>query len=134
MCKSSSRITQAPSPCVSRSTGTPSPLSPMPSPASSVSSQTGSSGSSGGGGNLSSSISVPHHIPTITSSFVNITSNILHAFDLWERADILARKNKKFFCELSATVCALSLSSSMTELVPYTRQGLQRLKLEPNTP
>ncbi|XP_054845551.1 AF4/FMR2 family member 1 isoform X2 [Eublepharis macularius] len=132
--KSSSRITQAPSPCVARSTGTPSPLSPMPSPASSVSSQTGSSTSSCGGGSGGSSISVPHHIPPITSSFVNITSYILYAYDLWEQADVLARKNKKFFSELSAAVCTLSLNSSMTELVPYTRQGLQWLKLEPNTP
>nr|XP_056711712.1 AF4/FMR2 family member 1 [Euleptes europaea] len=132
--RSSSRITQAPSPCVARSTGTPSPLSPMPSPASSVSSQTGSSASSCGGGSMGSSISVPHHIPTITSSFVNITSYILYAYDLWEQADVLARKNKKFFSELSATACALSLNSSMMELVPYTRQGLQWLTLEPNTP
>ncbi|XP_060103069.1 AF4/FMR2 family member 1 isoform X2 [Heteronotia binoei] len=132
--KSSSRITQAPSPCVARSTGTPSPLSPMPSPASSVSSQTGSSASSCGGGSMGSSVSIPHHIPTITSSFVNITSYILFAYDLWEQADILARKNKKFFSELSAAVCTLSLNSSMMELVPYTRQGLQWLKLEPNTP
>ncbi|XP_066488153.1 AF4/FMR2 family member 1 isoform X3 [Tiliqua scincoides] len=129
--KSSSRITQAPSPCVARSTGTPSPLSPMPSPAGSVSSQTGSCSSSCGSG---SSISVPPHIPTITSSFVNITSYILYAYDLWEQADFLARKNKKFFSELSATVYCLSLNSSMMELVHYIRQGLQWLRLEPNTP
>ncbi|XP_077157090.1 AF4/FMR2 family member 1 isoform X3 [Paroedura picta] len=132
--KSSSRLTQAPSPCVARSTGTPSPLSPMPSPASSVSSQTGSSASSCGGSGLGSSVSIPHHIPTITSSFVNITSYILYAYDLWEQADVLARRNKKFFSELSATTCALSLSSSMMDLVPFIRQGLQWLKLEPNTP
>ncbi|XP_053110831.1 AF4/FMR2 family member 1 isoform X3 [Hemicordylus capensis] len=132
--KSSSRITQAPSPCVARSTGTPSPLSPTPSPAGSVSSQTGSSTSSCGNGGTGSSVSVPHHIPTITSSFVNITSYILYAYDLWEQADVLARKNKKFFSELSAAMCSLSLNSSMMELVHYTRQGLQWLRLEPNTP
>ncbi|XP_062992290.1 AF4/FMR2 family member 1 isoform X2 [Elgaria multicarinata webbii] len=132
--KSSSRITQAPSPCVARSTGTPSPLSPMPSPAGSVSSQTGSSASSCGSGSIGSSVNVPHFIPTITSSFVNITSYFLYAYDLWEQADVLARKNKKFFSELSAAACSLSLNSSMMELVHYTRQGLQWLRLEPNTP
>ncbi|XP_044284187.1 AF4/FMR2 family member 1 isoform X1 [Varanus komodoensis] len=132
--KSSSRITQAPSPCVARSTGTPSPLSPMPSPAGSVSSQTGSSASSCGSGSIGSSVNVPHFIPTITSSFVNITSYFLYAYDLWEQADVLARKNKKFFSELNAACFSLSLNSSMAELVCYTRQGLQWLRLEPNTP
>ncbi|KAM3831569.1 AF4/FMR2 family member 1 isoform 2-T2 [Vipera latastei] len=132
--KSSSRIAQAPSPCVARSTGTPSPLSPMPSPAGSVSSQTGSSASSCGSSSLGSSVSVPHYIPTITSSFVNITSYILYAYDFWEQADLLARKNKKFFSKLSAAACFLSLNSSMIELVHYTRQGLQWLRLESNMP
>ncbi|ETE67524.1 AF4/FMR2 family member 1, partial [Ophiophagus hannah] len=132
--KSSSRIAQAPSPCIARSTGTPSPLSPMPSPAGSVSSQTGSSASSCGSSSLGSSVSVPHYIPTITSSFVNITSYILYAYDFWEQADLLARKNKKFFSKLSAAACFLSLNSSMIELVHYTRHGLQWLRLESNMP
>ncbi|XP_059578254.1 AF4/FMR2 family member 1 isoform X2 [Alligator mississippiensis] len=132
--KSSSRITQAPSPCVARSTGTPSPLSPMPSPASSVGSQPGSNASNGGSSGIGSSISVPHNIPSITSSYVNITSYILYAYDIWEQADALAKKNKEFFAELSAAVCSLALNGSMTELVHYTRQGLQWLRLETNTP
>ncbi|XP_019381541.1 PREDICTED: AF4/FMR2 family member 1 isoform X2 [Gavialis gangeticus] len=132
--KSSSRITQAPSPCVARSTGTPSPLSPMPSPASSVSSQPGSNASNSGSSGIGSSISVPHNIPSITSSYVNITSYILYAYDIWEQADALARKNKEFFAELSTAVCSLALNGSMTELVHYTRQGLQWLRLETNTP
>nr|XP_008109400.2 PREDICTED: LOW QUALITY PROTEIN: AF4/FMR2 family member 1 [Anolis carolinensis] len=132
--KSSSKITQAPSPCVARSTGTPSPLSPMPSPAGSVSSQTGSTASSCGSGGIGSSINVPPYIPNITSSFVNITSYILYAYDLWEQADVLARRNKKFFSDLNAAACNLSLNSSMIELVHYTRQGLQWLRLEPNKP
>uniref|UniRef100_A0A670K1Y0 AF4/FMR2 C-terminal homology domain-containing protein n=1 Tax=Podarcis muralis TaxID=64176 RepID=A0A670K1Y0_PODMU len=116
------------------SIGTPSPLSPMPSPAGSVSSQTGSSASSCGSGSIGSSVNVPHFIPTITSSFVGITSYILYAYDFWEQADVLARKNKKFFSELSAAACPLSLNSSMIELVHYTRQGLQWLRLQPSTP
>ncbi|XP_013924171.1 PREDICTED: AF4/FMR2 family member 1 [Thamnophis sirtalis] len=132
--KSSSRIAQAPSPCVGRGIGTPSPLSPIPSPAGSVSSQTGSSASSCGSSSLGSSVSVPHYIPTITSSFVNITSYILYAYDFWEQADLLARKNKKFFSKLNAAACFLSLNSSMIELVHYTRHGLQWLRLESNMP
>uniref|UniRef100_A0A8D2Q325 AF4/FMR2 family member 1 n=1 Tax=Varanus komodoensis TaxID=61221 RepID=A0A8D2Q325_VARKO len=112
--KSSSRITQAPSPCVARSTGTPSPLSPMPSPAGSVSSQTGSSASSCGSGSIGSSVNVPHFIPTITSSFVNITSYFLYAYDLWEQADVLARKNKSkaFFACVPADVECVTPQSS----------------------
>ncbi|NXK11586.1 AFF1 protein, partial [Herpetotheres cachinnans] len=132
--KSSSRVTQAPSPCVARSTGMPSPLSPMPSPASSVSSQPGSNVSNCSGNSIGSSVTVPCNIPSITSSYVNITSYILYAYDIWEQADALARKNKEFFAELSTATCALALNSSMTELVHYARQGLQWLRLETNTP
>uniref|UniRef100_A0A8C0G8H2 ALF transcription elongation factor 1 n=1 Tax=Chelonoidis abingdonii TaxID=106734 RepID=A0A8C0G8H2_CHEAB len=96
--KNSSRVTQAPSPCVARSTGTPSPLSPMPSPASSVSSQPGSNASNCGSGGIGSSINTLHNIPSITFSYVNITSYILYAYDIWEQADALARKNKGKSC------------------------------------
>lgn len=77
-----------------RSTGMPSPLSPMPSPAGSVSSQPGSNASNCGGNSISSSVTIPYNIPSITSSYVNITSYILYAYDIWEQADALARKNK----------------------------------------
>ncbi|NXS40807.1 AFF1 protein, partial [Balaeniceps rex] len=132
--KSSSRVTQAPSPCVARSTGMPSPLSPMPSPASSVSSQPGSNASNCSGNSIGSSMTVPYNIPSITSSYVNITSYVLYAYDIWEQADALARKNKEFFAELSTATRTLALNSSMTELVHYIRQGLQWLRLETNTP
>ncbi|NXN26522.1 AFF1 protein, partial [Nycticryphes semicollaris] len=132
--KSSSRVTQAPSPCVARSTGIPSPISPMPSPASSVSSQLGSNASNCSGNSIGSSVTVPYNIPSITSSYVNITSYILYAYDIWEQADALARKNKEFFAELSTAACTLALNSSLTELVHYTRQGLHCLRLEMNMP
>ncbi|XP_074679965.1 AF4/FMR2 family member 1 isoform X2 [Strix aluco] len=132
--KSSSRSTQAPSPCVARSTGMPSPLSPMPSPAGSVSSQPGSNASNCSGNSIVSAVTVPCNIPNVTSSYVNITSYILYAYDIWEKADALARKNTEFFAELSTATCALALNSSMTEVVHYARQGLQWLRLEINTP
>ncbi|KAM4807809.1 AF4/FMR2 family member 1 [Rhinophrynus dorsalis] len=129
--KSSSRAAQAPSPCVARSTGTPSPLSPTPSPASSGGSQPGSIASNSG--SQSSSVTIPQMIHHIASSYVNITSYFLYAYDIWEQADLLAKKNKEFFTDLSAMVCPLALNSTMTELVHYTRQGLQWLRLETST-
>nr|XP_026237571.1 AF4/FMR2 family member 1 isoform X1 [Urocitellus parryii] len=130
--KSSSKVAQAPSPCIARSTGTPSPLSPMPSPASSAGSQSsaGSMGSSG----MTAAISTPVTIQNMTSSYVTITSHVLTAFDLWEQAEVLARKNKEFFAQLSTKVCTLALNSSLVDLVHYIRQGFQRLKQVTKTP
>ncbi|XP_012579631.1 PREDICTED: AF4/FMR2 family member 1 isoform X1 [Condylura cristata] len=124
--QSSSKVAQAPSPCIARSTGTPSPLSPMPSPAGSIGSQSnaGSVGSSG----MPTTISTPVTIQNMTSSYVTITSHVLTAFELWEQAELLTRKNKDFFAQLSTSVCALALNSSLMDLVHYTRQGFQRLK------
>ncbi|KAM8800927.1 AF4/FMR2 family member 1 isoform 2-T2 [Rhynchonycteris naso] len=124
--ESSSKVTQAPSPCIIRSTGTPSPLSPMPSSASTV----GSQSSAGGVG----SSRMPASIQNMTSSYITITSHILTAFDLWEQAEVLTRKNKEFFAQLSTSVCMLALNSSLADLVHYTRQGLQWLKQGTKTP
>ncbi|NXX69210.1 AFF1 protein, partial [Spizella passerina] len=137
--KSNFRVIQAPSPGVARSTGLPSPLSPIPSPAGSVSSQPGSNdsngvGHSGIGSSAGSTVTVSCHISSVTSSYVNITSYILHAYEIWEKADALARKNKEFFAELSRATSALALTSSLTDLVHYIRQGLQWLRLEANMP
>ncbi|NWT31353.1 AFF1 protein, partial [Cardinalis cardinalis] len=128
------RVIQAPSPGVARSTGLPSPLSPIPSPAGSVSSQPGSNDSNGVGNSTGSTVTVSCHISSVTSSYVNITSYILHAYEIWEKADALARKNKEFFAELSRATSALALTSSLTDLVHYIRQGLQWLRLEANMP
>ncbi|XP_051646863.1 AF4/FMR2 family member 1 [Manacus candei] len=137
--KSNFRVIQAPSPGFARSTGLPSPLSPIPSPAGSVSSQLGSNdsnstGHNGIGNGVGSTVTVSSHISSVTSSYVNITSYILHAYEIWEKADTLARKNKEFFAELSRATCALALTSSLTDLVHYIRQGLQWLRLEANMP
>ncbi|XP_009099589.2 AF4/FMR2 family member 1 isoform X2 [Serinus canaria] len=132
--KSNFRVIQAPSLGVARSTGLPSPLSPIPSPAGSVSSQPGSNDSNGIGNSTGSTVTVSCHISSVTSSYVNITSYILHAYEIWEKADALARKNKEFFAELSRATSALALTSSLTDLVHYIRQGLQWLRLEANMP
>ncbi|NWI43734.1 AFF1 protein, partial [Picathartes gymnocephalus] len=137
--KSNIRVIQAPSPGVARNTGLPSPLSPIPSPAGSVSSQPGSNDSNSVGHNsignsTGSTVTVSCHISSVTSSYVNITSYILHAYEIWEKADALARKNREFFAELSRATSALALTSSLTDLVHYIRQGLQWLRLEANMP
>ncbi|XP_076999026.1 AF4/FMR2 family member 1 isoform X2 [Tamandua tetradactyla] len=130
--ESSSKAAQAPSPCIARSTGTPSPLSPMPSPASSGGFQ--SSAGSGGSSGMTATISTPVAIQNMTSSYVTITSHVLTAFDLWEQAEALTRRNKEFFAQLSTGVCALALNSSLMDLVHYTRQGFRRLKQITKTP
>ncbi|XP_074721056.1 AF4/FMR2 family member 1-like [Strix uralensis] len=113
--KSSSRSTQAPSPCVARSTGM---------------TYAGSYSRNSNG----SAVTVPYNIPNITSAYVNITSHILYACDIWEKADALAGKNTEFFAELSTATCALALNSSVPEVVCYARQGLQWLRRETATP
>lgn len=115
--QSSSKGARAPSPCIARNTGTPSPLSPMPSPA-------GSQATAGGVG----ASGMPVTIQNMTSSYVTITSHVLTAFELWEQAEVLTRKNKDGLAHLSTNVCALALNSSLADLVQYTRQGLQQLK------
>ncbi|XP_074666497.1 LOW QUALITY PROTEIN: AF4/FMR2 family member 1-like [Strix aluco] len=132
--RSSSRLTQAPSPCVLRITGMPSHPSAMPCPASSVSSQPGLNASNCSGNSTGSSFPVPCNIPNITSSYINTTSYIIYMYDFWEKADALAGKNPEFFAELSTVTCALALNSSVTKLVHYARQGLQWLRVETTTP
>ncbi|KAM6161229.1 AF4/FMR2 family member 1 [Erethizon dorsatum] len=130
--KSSSKAAQAPSPCIARSTGAPSPLSPVPSPASSAGALP-SAGSLGSGG-MTATVSTPVTIQNMTSSYVTITSHVLTAFDLWEQAEALARKSKEFFAQLSTKTCTLALNSSLADLVHYARQGFQRLKQATKTP
>lgn len=76
----------------SRSTGTPSPMSPNPSPASSV----GSQGSLSNPSALSPStiVSIPQRIHQMAANHVSITNSILHSYDYWEMADNLAKENR----------------------------------------
>ncbi|CAM9155499.1 unnamed protein product [Bubo scandiacus] len=100
----------------------------------SVSSQPGLNASNCSGNSTGSSFSVPYNIPNITSSYVNTTSYIIYAYDIWERADALAGKNMEFFAELGTATCTLALNSSVPEAVRYARQGLQWLRLGTTTP
>ncbi|KFV11845.1 AF4/FMR2 family member 1, partial [Tauraco erythrolophus] len=129
-----SRAMQAPSFYVARSTGLPSPYSSMPSPASSAGSQPGSNASYCSGNGIGSPITVPSDIPNIATSYIDVTSYVLYAYEIWEHADALAEQNKEFFAELSTVTCALTLTSRLTELIHYTKQGLQWLRPYSNMP
>ncbi|KAF2986400.1 hypothetical protein EK904_003664, partial [Melospiza melodia maxima] len=122
--KNSSKAAQNPSPwgASGKSTGTPSPMSPSPSPVSSV----GSQGSTGAP-SPSPIISIPQRIHQMAANHVSITNSILHSYDYWEMADNLAKENRDFFNDLDALMGPITLHSSMEHLVQYTQQGLHWL-------
>ncbi|XP_007889649.1 AF4/FMR2 family member 4 isoform X2 [Callorhinchus milii] len=127
--KNSYNSAQAQSPGVgSKAAGTPSPVSPKLSP--------GTAGNYSSGGNSSSSsssasVTIPQRIHQMAASYVQVTSNFLFATEVWDQADQLGKENKDFFTELDKVMHPLIFSSSsMTELVRYTRQGLHWLRLD----
>uniref|UniRef100_A0A2K6A5M6 ALF transcription elongation factor 3 n=1 Tax=Mandrillus leucophaeus TaxID=9568 RepID=A0A2K6A5M6_MANLE len=126
--KNSSKAAQAPSPwgASGKSTGTPSPMSPNPSPASSV----GSQGSLSNASALSPStiVSIPQRIHQMAANHVSITNSILHSYDYWEMADNLAKENREFFNDLDLLMGPVTLHSSMEHLVQYSQQGLHWLR------
>ncbi|XP_060089810.1 AF4/FMR2 family member 3 isoform X1 [Heteronotia binoei] len=123
--KNSTKVAKAPSPWSTsgKYTGTPSPLSPSPSPVSSVGSQ-GSTGTP----SPSSIISIPQRIHQMAANHVSITNSILHSYDYWEMADNLAKENQDFFNDLDALMGPVTLHSSMEHLVQYTQQGLHWIR------
>ncbi|XP_034857670.1 AF4/FMR2 family member 3 [Mirounga leonina] len=126
--KNSSKAAQAPSPwgASGKSTGTPSPMSPNPSPTSSV----GSQGSLSNANALSPStiVSIPQRIHQMAANHVSITNSILHSYDYWEMADNLAKENREFFNDLDLLMGPVTLHSSMEHLVQYSQQGLHWLR------
>eukprot|EP00058_Branchiostoma_floridae_P025698 XP_002611188.1 hypothetical protein BRAFLDRAFT_88413 [Branchiostoma floridae] len=181
--KNPPKNTQVPSPYQhnwngARGTGTPSPMSPTPSPAGSVTS-VGSQGSNNGdltlntptqnklsNGTSGSSVTIPQRIHSLMQEHLKITNHLLHSQDLWEQANTLAQENPgepryvthshrrtqvrtnhllhsqdlweqantlaqenpEFFRRLDQRLGALTLHSTLIELVRYVRQGLQWLK------
>ncbi|XP_059514973.1 AF4/FMR2 family member 3 isoform X3 [Myotis daubentonii] len=132
--KNSSKAAQAPSPwgAGGKSTGTPSPMSPNPSPTSSV----GSQGSLSNTSALSPStiISIPQRIHQMAANHVSITNSILHSYDYWEMADNLAKENREFFNDLDLLMGPVTLHSSMEHLVQYSQQGLHWLRNSAHLP
>ncbi|KAL4631229.1 AF4/FMR2 family member 4-like isoform X3 [Arapaima gigas] len=123
--KNSLSNSQAPSPGMgSKTAGMPSPVSPKLSPGS-----TGSYSSGASSASSSSSVTIPQRIHQMAASYVQVTSNFLYATEVWDQAEQLAREQKDFFAELDKVMGPLIFNtSSMTDLVRYTRQGLHWLR------
>uniref|UniRef100_A0A146VKL2 AF4/FMR2 family member 4 n=2 Tax=Fundulus heteroclitus TaxID=8078 RepID=A0A146VKL2_FUNHE len=127
--KNSLSNTQAPSPGMgNKAAGMPSPVSPKLSPGTAGSYSSVSSNSS-----ASSSVTIPQRIHQMAASYVQVTSNFLYATEIWDQAEQVAKEQKEFFSELDKVMGPLIFNtSSMTELVRYTRQGLHWLRLDAN--
>lgn len=131
-------------PSIMAGQGTPSPLSPTPSPAGSVGSVgSQSSGYSSGelrGGQivgqvppqqppLTHCVAVPLSIYRDMQKQNQHFAGLLTCHDLWEQADMMVySKHKDFFIELDRTCGPLTLHSSLIHLVYYVRMGIKRLK------
>lgn len=79
---------------------------------------------------VGSTVAVPQAIEQMTFTYVNITSLFLSAHDIWEQAEELARKGSGMLAELDTVMGPLNLSSDMTSMVRYTRQGVYWLRLD----
>ncbi|KAL1110440.1 hypothetical protein AAG570_007971 [Ranatra chinensis] len=130
---------------VGQGQGTPSPLSPTPSPAGSVGS-VGSQSSGYSSGELRApTVNPPVHgqapqqppciaLPfPIYNALVKQNQNyasLYSSYELWEHADSLVYKgkHKDFFIELDRSCGPLTLHSSLKDLVRYVRVGIKRLK------
>ncbi|MBN3302495.1 AFF4 protein, partial [Amia calva] len=125
--KNSISNTQAPSPGMGgKAAGMPSPVSPKLSPGSAGSYSSGGSNPSG-----SSSVTIPQRIHQMAASYVQVTSNFLFATEVWDQAEQLAKEQKEFFTELDKVMTPLIFNTStMTDLVRFTRQGLHWLRLD----
>ncbi|XP_062261627.1 AF4/FMR2 family member 4 isoform X4 [Platichthys flesus] len=131
--KNSLSNTQAPSPGLgNKAAGMPSPVSPKLSPGTAGGYSSVSSSSS-----ASSSVTIPQRIHQMAASYVQVTSNFLYATEVWDQAEQLSKEQKgelkkiDFFLELDKVMGPLIFNtSSMTELVRYTRQGLHWLRLD----
>ncbi|XP_077361886.1 AF4/FMR2 family member 4 isoform X2 [Festucalex cinctus] len=133
--KNSLSSSQAPSPGMGNkaaaAAGMPSPVSPKLSPGTAGGY---SSVASGGSAAAGSSVTIPQRIHQMAASYVQVTSNFLYATEVWDQAEQLAKEQKDFFQELDKVMAPLLFnSSSMTELVRYTRQGLHWLRLDAKT-
>lgn len=116
----------------SKVTVTPSYTPNMPSPVS-------TSNSSGPASNhrvsalvvdpVSGTLAVPQAIGQVAFTYINITTLFLSAHDIWEQAEELAQKGSGLLTELDTVMGPLTLSSSMSSMVRYTRQGIHWLRL-----
>ncbi|XP_041666683.1 AF4/FMR2 family member 1 [Cheilinus undulatus] len=124
---------KTPDPQTSKSSDTPSPVSSLPSPANTFTSSGPASNHSGSGlvvDPISSTVVVPQAIEQVAFTYVNITTLFLSAHDIWEQAEELAHKGSGLLMELDTVMGPLRLTSSMSSMVRYTRQGVHWLRLD----
>ncbi|XP_047425526.1 AF4/FMR2 family member 1-like isoform X2 [Mugil cephalus] len=115
--------------CSSKVGDNPSPR--MLSPASaSVSSGPGSNHSGSGIGPAPATVAIPQAVEQVAFTYVNITTLFLSAHDIWEQAEELARRGSGMLAELDTVMGPLSLTSTMSCMVRYTRQGVHWLRLD----
>ncbi|XP_056586213.1 AF4/FMR2 family member 4 isoform X2 [Triplophysa dalaica] len=79
----------------------------------------------------SCTVVIPQPIHQVAVSYVEVTALFLNALERWEQADEVALRGSGLLRELDAVAAPLSLSSSMSSLVQYTRQGLHWIRLQP---
>ncbi|XP_063302240.1 AF4/FMR2 family member 4-like [Pelobates fuscus] len=118
----------APSPGMgSKSVSMPSPVSPELSPSNSNSYSSNASNTTGG----TASVTIPQTIHQMTAIYVQDTSSFLYANEIWDQAEQLCAEQSEFFSELDKVMGPLIFySSTIPELVRYTRQGLHWLRLD----
>ncbi|XP_032395386.1 AF4/FMR2 family member 1 isoform X2 [Etheostoma spectabile] len=114
-------------------TDTPSYKPNMPSPANTSTSSGPASHHSGSGlvvDTVGSTVAIPQAIGQVAFTYVNITMLFLSAHDIWEQAEELAQKGSGMLAELDTVMGQLRLTSSMTSMVRYTRQGVHWLRMD----
>ncbi|KAM9307364.1 AF4/FMR2 family member 1 [Pholidichthys leucotaenia] len=83
-----------------------------------------------GSSTTGTTVTVPQTVGKMTLAFVNITSLFLSAHDMWEQAEEMAHKGSGVLAELDTVMGPLCLTSSMSAMVRYTRQGICWLRRE----
>ncbi|XP_051961761.1 AF4/FMR2 family member 3 [Xyrauchen texanus] len=73
---------------------------------------------------------IPQIIQQVATSYVNITTLVLSAHETWDQAEELAQRGSGLLLELDSVVGRLSLLSSMSSLLQYTRHGLFWIRLD----
>ncbi|XP_051536178.1 AF4/FMR2 family member 4 [Myxocyprinus asiaticus] len=80
--------------------------------------------------NAAGTVVIPQIIQQVATSYVSITTLVLSAHETWDQAEELAQRGSGLLIELDCVVGRLSLMSSMTSLLQYTRHGLFWIRLD----
>lgn len=114
----SAQGTHNPPPIASKIRDQPSPSVPSPANPS----------AGGGGAAVATSAVLPPALEQVAFNYVAITTLVLSAHDMWEQAEEMAHRGSGMLGELDAALGPLSLSSTMSCMVRYTRQGVHWLR------